>query len=409
MKVFTRFLCFALSAVLLTGCTAHPPVQTPPATQSPATDTAPMQTSSPTEPTVSALEQRLQTMTLRQKVGQLFLVFPDALELPQLQAGTPDMTPENLSAMTQSITEILQLYPVGGIVASGSHIHTPQQITTYNHLLQQCSPIPLFLALDEEGGSVARVANNPAFDVPKYSSAAAVGAENDPNAALAMGSTIGAYLKEYGFNMDFAPVADVNTNPNNPVIGKRAFSSDGAAAATLARAMADGLLQQGIIPVFKHFPGHGDTAEDSHLGIAVVKKDTQALKDCEWLPFQQATDGDCIMVGHIALPEIFGNLTPATLSREIVTGILREQLGFGGLIITDSLSMGAITGSYSSGEAAVKALEAGCDLLLLPQDFRQAFDQVLAAVEEGRISEDRLDASIERILQYKSQHLGYLP
>lgn len=249
------------------------------------------------------------------------------------------------------------------------------------------SAVCMLLSVDEEGGAVSRLANHAAFDLSAYESAAAVGATGDAAAAKSMGSTIGAYLKEYGFNMDFAPDADVNTNPDNPVIGKRAFSSDAAIAAQMAGAMAEGLRQQGIIPVFKHFPGHGDTAEDSHTGIAVSIRTAEKMRSCEWQPFEAAGSGDCIMVGHIAVPDINGDLTPATMSDEIVEGVLRNELGFQGLVITDSLSMGAITGQYSPGEAALGALQAGCDILLMPCGLQEAFDAVVHAVENGSLSE----------------------
>ena len=199
----------------------------------------------------------------------------------------------------------------------------------------------------------------------------------------------------------------MNTNPDNPVIGTRAFSSDAQTAAALARGMADGLRQQGILPVFKHFPGHGDTLEDSHAGIAVTQKTREQLEACEFLPFKQAGRQEAIMVGHIAVPELTDDLTPATMSEIMVTEVLQNQLGFEGLIVTDSLSMGAITDAYSPADAALTALAAGCDLLLMPNDYRQAFDAVLAAAEDGILLESQLDDIVLRILQCK-EDLGLL-
>ena len=219
-----------------------------------------------------------------------------------------------------------------------------------------------------------------------------------------MGHTIGSYLKAYGFNVDFAPVADVNTNPYNPVIGKRAFSSDPVIAAQMTLAFARGLREEGVAATFKHFPGHGDTAEDSHAGLAVSYKTREALESCEWLPFSEAGSADLIMVGHIALPNVTGNMIPATLSRQIVTEILKEQLGFSGLVVTDSMQMGAITADYPAGEAAVLALQAGCDLILMPADLTAAFNAVLAAVEDETLSEAWLDEAVRRILEFKVQY-----
>lgn len=219
--------------------------------------------------------------------------------------------------------------------------------------------------------------------------------------AAEMGNVIGAYLRNYGFNMDFAPVADVNTNPDNPVIGTRAFSSDPEEAATLAVAMASGLNAQGITAVFKHFPGHGDTAEDSHSSIAVSYKSAEEMASCEWLAYRTLTDTDCVMVGHIATPEITGTLVPASLSHTLVTDILKGELGFEGPVITDSLSMGAITENYTPGEAAIAALEAGCDILLMPNGLAEAFEAVVSAVEDGTFPEETLDAIVTRILTFK--------
>lgn len=286
----------------------------------------------------------------------------------------------------------------------GKTFPPPRQVTAFNQALQEASSIPLFIGVDEEGGSVARLANHPGFDLPQYESAGAVGATGDPENAREMGRVIGAYLKEYGFNLDFAPVADVNTNPQNPVIGDRAFSSQPRQAAQMASAMAEGLAQEGIIPVFKHFPGHGDTAEDSHSGIAVTYKTAQEMESCEWIPFSQVPEGAWVMVGHIAAPEITGDLTPASLSPALVTGLLREQLGFEGLVVTDSLAMGAITQEYTPGQAALEALNAGCDLLLMPAGLEEAFEAVVTAVENGTLSQEQLDQSVERILEYKLEY-----
>lgn len=306
-----------------------------------------------------------------------------------------------VTEMTEGMRKMLAEYPVGGVVLFGKNIEDSVQLTDFISSWQKESKIPMFVSVDEEGGQIARLANHKAFDLPKYESAAAVASSGNSVEALTMGDTIGGYLKKYGFNMDFAPVADVNTNPDNPIIGTRAFSSDAAVVAKMASAMATGLKHQDIIPIFKHFPGHGDTAEDSHTALAVSYKTREEMEECEWIPYQKLTDQECVMVGHIAVPEITGNLTPATMSEEVVTGILRNDLEFDGVVLTDSLAMQAITDEYSSGEAAIHALQAGCDILLMPYDFQEAFDVVVDAVEDGRISESRLNDSVARILRLK--------
>lgn len=367
-------------------------------------ETSPQETE-PTEPEATQpadyILTMLDEMSLRQKVGQLFIVRPESLNLTG-EMGNPKTG--GYTELTAGMKDALTQYPVGGVVMFSRNIDTPAQITKFNADLQSASDIPMLICVDEEGGLVSRLAGNSAFSLTAYKSVASVGAGGDPTRALDMGRTIGAYLKTYGFNTDFAPVADVNTNPNNPVIGTRAFSSDPEIAAKMAAAMAEGLRENGIIPTFKHFPGHGDTAEDSHYGLAISNKTEEALAACEWLPFEAAGSGDLVMVGHIALPKVTGNNTPATMSREIVTGILKEKLGFEGLVITDSLVMEALTKQYTTGEIALGALQAGCDLLLIPEDLPKAFNAVLEAVESGDFTEAHLDATVERILRFKAQH-----
>ena len=176
----------------------------------------------------------------------------------------------------------------------------------------------------------------------------------------------------------------------------------------MAKAMAEGLEEQGIVPVFKHFPGHGDTAQDSHEEVAYSHKTLEELQACEFIPFSGLTENQCVMVGHIALPEVTGDMTPATLSSEIVTGLLREKLGFRGLILTDSMVMEAITDNYSSAEASLLALEAGCQIILQPADFPSAFAGVVKAVEAGDFSEEQLNAVVLQILRFKQETCGNL-
>ena len=403
MKPIFLLIPAAIFSLLLSGCGAAPE---PP----PVTEPIPMLTEAPDEPTeteareteppVPLEEQLLASMTLREKVGQLFLVRPDALDFSIPFEALDNSTIDGITALTYPMEENLKDYPVGGFVHFKKNIVTPEQIQSFNRELSGSMKIPPFLAVDEEGGLVARLGNTPSFGLPKFESAAAVGARGQ-EAAQEMGFLIGGYLKDNGFNMDFAPVADVNTNPGNPVIGTRAFSSQPREAAADARAMADGLRRNGILPTFKHFPGHGDTAEDSHQKLATSRKSHEELLSCEWIPFLQAEDQESIMVGHIALPEVTGDMTPATFSPQIITDILRQELDFQGLIITDSLSMGAVIHSYSSGEAALLALEAGCDLLLMPQSLQEAFDRVAEAVESGEFPEERLNEIVLKILKIK--------
>ena len=392
-----RLIPVLLALVLLGGCSDRPSptIPTRPHHTVPPTTVQAVEVTLPPETTVPAdpMDLLLDSLSLRQKVGQLFIAAPD-----QLLSDTA------VTAMSDELAAALDTYPLGGFILSSDNIQNPEQITALNQALTDASMIPPFLSVDEEGGEVARLADNSAFDLPVYESAAAVGASGDPADVRAMGQTIGAYLHQYGFNLNFAPVADVNTNPDNPVIGDRAFSSDPVVAAQMADAFAAGLRENGICATYKHFPGHGDTDQDSHYGLAVSYHPQEYLDSREWVPFRTADAQDMIMVAHVALPRITGDMTPATLSRQIVSKILQEDLAFEGLIITDAMNMGAIADSYPSGEAAVAALQAGCDLVLIPADVPAAFDAVLKAVEDGTLTPEWLDATVRRILTFKQLH-----
>lgn len=415
-----RSLCvtIALSIVLLilTGCrgAAGVPAETPNATATPQPTATPVPTALPmpeetpqptpdTQTQSESIERYMESMTLREKVGQLFFIRPDALDVTQSPAQINSSDTEGVKMLTDDMRSMLAAYPVGGVAIFGKNISDPETLRTFTSELRSAVTVPMFLGVDEEGGLVARLGNNAAFGLPTYESAAAVGASGNPADAENMGQTIGAYLADYGFTVDFAPVADVYTNPANTVIGNRAFSTDAKLAASMAGACAQGLAAQGVLPVYKHFPGHGDTAEDSHNGLAVTYKTHDELAACEWLPYStNDLTGCAVMVGHIAVPNVTGDLTPASLSETMIGGYLRGELGFSGLVITDSMAMHGVTDSYSSGDAAVKAILAGVDIILMPEVLSEAFEAVVAAVENGTISEARLNESVYRILEYKA-------
>ena len=393
-----KLISICLSLLLLAGCGAPAREATTETTQATvptqATQITTIPTTEPTEPTTEATEpdpilELMETMSLEEKVGQLFIIRPENIGV-------------TTSASTMTATLLTQ-YPVGGFILAKHNIQNETQITAFCAAMKQ-GRIPAFVATDEEGGLVSRFANHSAFNLPKYKSPGAVGESGNPEDALEMGNTIGQYLNRYGINMDFAPVADVNTNPNNPIIGTRAFSSDPQIAAIMSRAMAQGLQGNGVIPVYKHFPGHGDTAEDSHSKLAVSYKTLEELQTCEWLPYEDLGADACVMIAHVALPNVTGDMTPATMSYEIIQDYLRQMLGFTGVVMTDGMEMGAISNTYSSGEASIKVIEAGCDMILGPENFKEAYAAVLEAVETGRISMERLDESVYRILVLKQTY-----
>lgn len=391
-----RFAALVLAVCTLAGCAGWG------ASENAATSAVPA-VSPASAPTGAG--DPLSGMTLREKVGQLFIVRPDALDPAQTQDRIDDADAAGVTALTDAMRETLETYPVGGVVLFGKNIESPAQLAAFTADLQEAGRLPMFIAVDEEGGAVARLANSPALSLPQYESAAAVGAEG-PEAAREMARTIGGYLQGYGINLDFAPVADVNSNPANPVIGARAFSADPEMAAACVAAAVRGFSEAGVLCCLKHFPGHGDTAADSHDGAVTLDKTLEELRSCELRPFAAgiAAGAPLVMVGHISTPSAVppeeANL-PASLSPGLIDGLLRQELGFTGLVVTDSLAMGAITENFTPGEAAVRALQAGADLLLMPADLAEAFDAVTEAVETGAIPEAALNAKVARILAAK--------
>lgn len=342
------------------------------------------------------VEAKIASMTLREKVGQLFVVRPETLDLEQTSDG---------KIVTDAMKEHLKEYPIGGIVLFKQNITDAGQMTKLIQDYQNASDIGLLVAVDEEGGMVARLANHSAFNLPKYTNAASIGATGDPEQARAMGYTIGGYLKPYGFNLDFAPVADVNSNPKNPVIGKRAFSSDPNVAAAMVSAAVEGFHEAGMLCTLKHFPGHGDTGEDSHSGTATTNQTWEEMQAAALLPFEAgiAAGADVVMAAHITTPNATKDGLPASLSYTMLTERLRGELGFTGVICTDALEMKAISSHYAPADAAVAALNAGADILLMPADLCAAFEGVVQAVETGAVAEERLNESVRRILTLKEK------
>lgn len=348
------------------------------------------------EGATDAVEAKLTEMTLREKVGQLFWVRPEALDF--------SLNPEK-KKLTQTMRQNLEQYPVGGIVVFKGNIQDESQLSSLIADFQSASKIPMIVAVDEEGGSVARLANHEAFSLPKYKSARDIGATGDPEQARQMGRTIGSYLRAYGFNLDFAPVADVDSNPANPVIGRRAYSTDAQQAAQMVAAAVEGFHDAGMLCTVKHFPGHGDTGQDSHYGTATSYKTWEEMKATEMLPFEAgiAAGVDVVMTAHITTPNATADGLPASLSYTMITERLRGELGFQGVIVTDALGMNAIKKYFAPAESAVAALCAGVDVLLMPSDLRAAFDGVVRAVEDGTLSEERLNESVRRILTLKQK------
>ena len=341
------------------------------------------------------IETILAQMTLAEKAAQLFVVTPEAI-----------MGVDCVTKAGELSESAIDTWPVGGLIFFADNLvsveQTQEMLAGFQSYSLDRIGLPLFLCVDEEGGSVARVANNAAFGAVNVGNMSAIGATGDTERAYLAGAAIGTYLKDLGFNLDFAPVADVWSNPSNTVVKYRAFGSDPELVADMAAALLGGLEDAGVYGTYKHFPGHGNTTADTHDGYAYSEKTLAELMACEFLPFVKGIEEGVsfIMAAHIALPNVTGDDTPASMS-PVILGLLRGALGYDGIIITDALNMGAITEDYTSAEAAVTALQAGADLLLMPEDFAEAYSGVLQAVADGSLTEERIDESLRRILRVK--------
>ncbi len=330
------------------------------------------------------VETLLDSLPLRARVAQLVMPW-----IPGTYAAADDPGYAKARAWVDSLQ-------VGGIIAS---IGSPLDIAAKLNVLQESAAIPLLVASDLEGGTAMRFLGGTAF--PTNMGVGATGRELD---AYQMGRITAVEGRAVGIHLDFAPVADVNNNAANPIINTRSFGEDPGAVATLVAAEVQGLQEHGMLATAKHFPGHGDTGTDSHISLPVIDAPWARLDSVELVPFRAAVKAGvtAVMSAHIAMPGVdSGQVRPATLTPSLLTGVLRDSLGFTGLVVTDALDMGGVVKLYGPGESAVLALLAGADLLLQPADPAVAIDAVVAAVEQGRVTEDRLNASVRRVLELK--------
>ncbi len=354
-------------------------------------------TEEPTEPPLAPHIERamalMEDMTLEEKLWQMIFLTPDELT---------DTTGPTLAG--DGTRAALEQYPVGGLVYFGEHILSKDQISTMLDNTRSYSKIPPFLGVDEEGGYVSRL--NKINAVPWTDPMADYGEDGDAQAVYDLGTTFAEGIASVGFNLDFAPVADVVTNPNNTEINSRSFSDDPDIAARMVVQMVKGLQDGNMIACLKHFPGHGSTSADSHYGKSVSQRTAEELRETEFIPFRAGIEAgvELVMISHMSLPQVTGNDEPCDFSYDVVTGMLREELGFEGLIVTDSHEMGAISYFYDCGEAALKAVQAGCDVILMPMSKTDAFETLLAAIDDGTLTEDRINASVLRILSLKYKY-----
>lgn len=335
----------------------------------------------------SLVDETLAGMTLHEKVCQMMFVTPEEL------TGEDGVT-----VAGDATRQALENYPVGGIVYFAKNLESQDQVKEMIDNSQKYSSIGLFVATDEEGGVVNRLMDTVGTT---YIGSMYYYKDDGDETAYENAYTIANDMSALGFNLDFSPVADVWSNPDNTVIGERAYSDDYAQAAELVGNAVKGFNDGGVMCTLKHFPGHGDTAEDSHYSSAYVHRTKEEIMADEMQPFRSGIEAgaEFVMVGHLIVPDI--DEVPATLSYKIATGILRDELKFEGVVITDSFEMESIADNYSVDDAVVMSVKAGMDMILQPKDMASAVNSIEQAVADGELSEDRIDESVRRILTLK--------
>lgn len=398
-----RFATVALTlacALSLTACASTPEPateQTTNASASPAptgstNTTAAADSAEPSEAAASAIVEK---MTLEEKVAQLFFVTPEQL------TGIGQVV-----AAGESTRQAYAQMPVGGVIYFEQNLldaaQTRAMLTDMQNIATDISGLPAFLAVDEEGGSVVRIGGRSGFDVPNVGNMRAIGDSGDTVKARDTAAHIGAYLADLGFNVDFAPVADI-ANTASTTMSARAFGSTEEAVTPMVAAQLDGFRQAGILPCVKHFPGIGGALGDSHTNAISTAETIDEMKVEELKPFEAAIEADVpfIMVGHLTVTEATGSNLPASLNPVVMSDLLRNDLGYDGLIITDSLAMGAVTKFYAANDVGLQALRAGADMVLIPLDLHGAYQRILDAVAAGEMSEERIDESALRVVRAK--------
>lgn len=335
------------------------------------------------------IDKLLKKMTLEEKIGQMIIL--------SYRSATVDSTLNNT----------LNTVKPGGIILFKENITTYDATLKFIKDVKKTNTIPLFISIDEEGGNVQRLPSLTDHETSNIPYMYYVGKTNDVTNATKIGNVIAEELKVFGFNLDFAPDIDVWSNKNNTVIGRRSFGSDPTLVGNMGISLGTSLLNNGIVPVYKHFPGHGNTATDSHYSLPVVTKTEAELMNSDLIPFTMAIENNApiIMVGHLAVPNITKDDTPASLSKILITDLLKTKMNYHGLVVTDALDMGALTENYTSEQIYTMAVNAGVDILLMPSSSKECLEIIKNAVLNGEISESRIDESVRKILTLKYEKI----
>lgn len=335
------------------------------------------------------IKKQLKKMTLDEKIAQMLIIYYSSTTYDE--------------SLEQTIKEVKP----GGFILMNDNISTYQNTLNLVKSMQKDSKIPMIISIDQEGGIVQRLQKITDIEVTNIPSMLALGKTNDKNLAYNVGKIMAQQLKTLGINLDFAPVVDIYSNKDNKVIANRSFGSNSEEVTTMALALKQGLEDNNVNTCLKHFPGHGDTAVDSHYNLPVINKDYNDLSKVELIPYYKAikNNTNMIMIGHIALPKITKDNTPASLSKEIITNLLKTKLKYQGLVITDALNMKALTDNYSDKEIYTMAINAGVDLLLMPNGSRKAIEYIKESIKEKKITEEMINTSVTKILTYKYNHV----
>lgn len=396
--MFIKIICSIIFCMCLMGCAItgdNSDVYMP--EKSPETEETPVQAEGLSrDEAIQAAAAYMENMTVEEKAGQLFVV---NLELIDNRNGSF----YEWKKFTKTMKKSMEKYHIGGVILFSRNIANRKQTKKLINRLQKNSSIPLFITVDEEGGDVSRIAGNEKMKTTVFPSMEEIGKKEDESYVYKMGQTIASEIKELGFNTDFAPVADVRTSELNLEIGSRSFGGEPDKVAKMVSAFVKGMQQQNISAALKHFPGQGSSSGDTHIESVNIDSSITSLRKNDFVPFEAGIEAgaDFVMVSHISVSKVTETAQPASMSGLIMETILRDELGFQGVVITDAMDMASITETYTPAEAAYGAVSGGADIVLMPEELDAAYNEILNKINDGTISKERLDASVLRILTVK--------